>query len=88
MSCGNGTCTSIHYRTPVSASLPHLRWSWQLPLEWLTKTAQYCERRSQRRELLELNDQLLADIGLSRHQVAEDALKDSRTRLTMWHVHR
>jgi uncharacterized protein YjiS (DUF1127 family) len=88
MSCGNATCTSIHYRKPVSASLPDLRWSWQLPLEWLTKIARYYERWCQCRELLELDDQLLADIGLSRHQVAEDALKSCRTRLTMWHVHR
>jgi uncharacterized protein YjiS (DUF1127 family) len=88
MSCGNATCTSIDYRKPVSASFPRLKWSWRLTLEWLTEIARYCERWSQRRELLELDDRLLADIGLSRQQVAEDALKASRTRLTMWHVHR
>jgi uncharacterized protein YjiS (DUF1127 family) len=88
MSCGNATCTSINYRKPVSAPLPDLGWSWRLPLAWLIKIARTCERWSQRRELLELDDRLLADIGLSRHQVAEDALKASRMRLTLWHVHR
>jgi uncharacterized protein YjiS (DUF1127 family) len=86
MSCGSTTRISII--SPQSASLPQLRWPWQFALEWLTKITQYYERSSQYRELLELDDRLLADIGLSRHQIGADALKSSQTFLTMWHVHR
>jgi uncharacterized protein YjiS (DUF1127 family) len=86
MSYGSATRTSII--SPQSASLPHIRRPWQFALEWLTEITQYYERSSQYRELLELDDRLLADIGLSRYQIGAEALKSSRTLLTMWHVHR
>jgi len=50
--------------------------------------AAWIERRSRYRELRELHDRLLADIGLSRHQVGEDPLRASRTFLAMWHADR
>nr|WP_244568008.1 DUF1127 domain-containing protein [Bradyrhizobium erythrophlei] len=50
--------------------------------------AAWIERRSRYRELRELDDRLLADIGLSRHQVGEDPLRSTRMCLTMWHADR
>ena len=88
MSCSSTTCTSTNYLETASPSGSNLGWLWRIPIAWLTGIAQFFERRSLRRELLALDDRLLADIGLSRQQIAEDALDRSRTRLTMWHVHR
>jgi len=56
------------------------------PLVWLAGIALWWRRRSQYRELLELDDRLLADIGVSRTDVEEvrrsplylDAWRDSR----------
>jgi uncharacterized protein YjiS (DUF1127 family) len=67
--------------------LQRLKRPWQRLFGRLTAFSRYFERRSSRRELLELNDHLLADIGLSRQDAGEDALRSSRMRLTVWHVH-
>jgi len=53
----------------ATASFPDLRWSGHSPLAWLIEVALTWERRHQYGELLELNDHLLADIGLSREDV-------------------
>jgi uncharacterized protein YjiS (DUF1127 family) len=53
-----------------------------------SKIAMGLERRHQRRELLGLDDRLLADIGISRGQAIEEALKSSWAHLLMWHVYR
>jgi uncharacterized protein YjiS (DUF1127 family) len=45
------------------------------------------ERRHQLGQLLELDDRLLADIGLSRQQAVEAALESSWTHM-MWHAYR
>jgi uncharacterized protein YjiS (DUF1127 family) len=50
--------------------------------------ARYFERRRQRRELLERDDRFLADIGLSRQEVVEDAFESCRARLAIWRDHR
>jgi uncharacterized protein YjiS (DUF1127 family) len=55
---------------------------------WLAKISRGRERRHQRRQLLELDDRLLADIGLSREQAAEEAGKSFWIRVTMWRVYR
>jgi uncharacterized protein YjiS (DUF1127 family) len=87
MSCGSTACTSTYIET-ASSPFSGIGWLWGILFAWLTAMAQFFERRSRYRELLELDDHLLADIGLSRHQVADDALKNSRTLLTIWHVNR
>jgi uncharacterized protein YjiS (DUF1127 family) len=46
------------------------------------------ERRYQCKELLGLDDRLLADIGISREQAIEEALKSSWAHLLMWHLYR
>ncbi|MGZ5877400.1 MAG: DUF1127 domain-containing protein [Bradyrhizobium sp.] len=50
--------------------------------------ASRCERRRQYAQLLELDDRLLADIGLSRSDVDEVALRSSCIDALMWQVYR
>ena len=88
MSCSSTACTSTNYLETAAPSRSNFGWAWRIPLAGLTGIAQFFERRNLRRELLALDDRLLDDIGLSRQQIAEDALDRSPTRLTMWHVHR
>jgi uncharacterized protein YjiS (DUF1127 family) len=88
MSCGKTDSTSIRHIETIPPAFPDLGWFWQIPLSWLSGMAAWSERRSRYRELRELNDWLLADIGLSRDQVGEDPLRSSRTRLAMWHADR
>jgi uncharacterized protein YjiS (DUF1127 family) len=71
MSCGSTTCNLTNTLGAASPSLPDLRWSWKIPLAWLSEIALRLERRSQYRQLLELDDRLLADIGVSRMTVEE-----------------
>ena len=71
MSCGSTICNSTKTLDAASPSLPDLRWSWKIPLAWLAGIALGWERRYQRRQLLELDDHLLADIGLSRTTIEE-----------------
>src|SRR6202011_4716214 len=87
MSCGSTNCTSTNYSETARPPFPSLKWSWKTPPAWLVRTALECERRHQRRQLLELDDRLLADIGISRQQAVEEALKSSWTHL-MWHAYR
>jgi uncharacterized protein YjiS (DUF1127 family) len=86
MSCGSTACT--RYGIPASKPFPGLKWLWQGPSVWLAKISRGRERRHQRRQLLELDDRLLADIGLSREQAAEEAGKSFWIRVTMWRVYR
>jgi uncharacterized protein YjiS (DUF1127 family) len=71
MSCGSTTPISTNTLHAASPSFPDLRWSWKIPLAWLAGIALSLERRHQCRQLLELDDHLLADIGLSRTAVEE-----------------
>jgi uncharacterized protein YjiS (DUF1127 family) len=93
MSCGNATCPSTGYPSTnyietVPPSFPDLGRSRQIPLAWPARIALGWERRHQRRELLELDDRLLADIGISRQDAVEEALKSSWTHVMMWHIYR
>jgi uncharacterized protein YjiS (DUF1127 family) len=88
MPCGSTDCTSTRHIKTILPAFPDFGWFWQIPLSWLYGMAAWSERRSQYRELCELDDRLLADIGLSRHQVGEDRLRSARTCLTMWHADR
>jgi uncharacterized protein YjiS (DUF1127 family) len=71
MSCGSITCNSTNTPSAVSPDFPDIRWSWRIPQAWLSGIAMGLERRCQNRQLLELDDRLLADIGVSRSAVKE-----------------
>jgi uncharacterized protein YjiS (DUF1127 family) len=78
MSCGSVTSTStIPSALPairfVSAELPAIPWRAFLHAA-LVRASRFAERRDQRLALLELDDSLLADIGVSR----ADALAEAR----------
>ncbi len=92
MPCGSTTYIPTNHIETASPSRQGLGWSWQIPLSWLAKIASKIalglERRHQRGELLELDDRLLADIGISREQAIEEALKSSWAHPLMWHVYR
>ena len=71
MSCGSITGNSTNTLDAASPSIPDLGRSWKIPLAWLAGIVLRWDRRRQYRELLELDDRLLADIGVSRAVVAE-----------------
>ena len=71
MSCGSTTCKSTNNLEAAPTSFPDLKWSWKIPLAWLAGIALRWERQYQHRQLLQLDDRLLADIGLSRTAVEE-----------------
>ena len=71
MTCGSSSCNSPKTVDAASSSPPNLRWCWKIPVAWLTGIAMGLKRRHQYRELLELDDRLLADIGLSRPAAVE-----------------
>jgi uncharacterized protein YjiS (DUF1127 family) len=87
MSCGSTTCTT-RYDIPASKPFAGFEWLWQRPSVWLAKINDDYERSHQRRQLLELDDRLLADVGLSREQAAEETCKSSWIRVTMWRIYR
>jgi uncharacterized protein YjiS (DUF1127 family) len=72
MSCGSTICNSTNTLDAASPSLPDLGWFWKIPLAWLAEIALRRERRHQYRQLLELDDRMLDDIGISR-KAAEEA---------------
>jgi uncharacterized protein YjiS (DUF1127 family) len=76
MSCGSTTCNSNSTHDAASSSFPILRWSWKTLLAWLAGIALWLERRHQHRQLLELDDRLLADIGVSRTAAVEARRSD------------
>lgn len=68
------SCGSTNSVTPLDATslpFPDLGWYWKIPLAWLSAIALWLDRRYEYRQLLELDDHLLADIGLSRTDVEE-----------------
>ncbi|WP_089261449.1 DUF1127 domain-containing protein [Tardiphaga sp. OK246] len=88
MSCANAISASINHAKLIATLLQRPERRWQFLFGLLTAFSRYFPRRSSPRELLDLNDHLLADIGLSRQDAGKDSLRSSRTRLTVWHVHR
>ena len=70
MSCGSTTSHSTHTTYASSLSFPDLR-RWKTQFAWLAGIALAWERRCQYQQLLELDDRLLADIGISRTTVEE-----------------
>jgi uncharacterized protein YjiS (DUF1127 family) len=71
MACASTICSSSNPLDVAPPSFPALTWSWKIPLAWLVGMARAWERRSQYKQLLELDDRLLADMGLSRTAVEE-----------------
>jgi uncharacterized protein YjiS (DUF1127 family) len=71
MSCGSTNCNSTSTVDAASPSSPTLRRSWKIPVAWLTGIAMWLKRRHQYRQLHELDDRLLADIGLSKATAVE-----------------
>jgi uncharacterized protein YjiS (DUF1127 family) len=71
MTCGSTTSNSANTLDAISPSFPGLGWFWKIPLAWLDGIALRWERRRQYRQLLELDDHLLSDIGMSRTTVEE-----------------
>jgi uncharacterized protein YjiS (DUF1127 family) len=88
MSCGTTTCTSTAYELPASKPFSGFEWLGRSSLALLISIDRGWERRHQRRQLLGLDDRLLADIGISRQQAAEEACKSCWIRVTMWRVYR
>ena len=86
MSCGSATCNSTNNLEADSSSFPDLRWFWKIPPAWLTGIAMRWEQRYERRQLLELDDRLLDDIGVSR-TAAEEARRFPSCLIT-WRVRR
>ena len=70
MSCGSTTSNSTYDIHAPARSSPDHRW-WKIPLAWLVAIVPAWERRCQYRQLLELDDRLLADMGISRTTVEE-----------------
>ena len=70
MSCGSTTSNSTYNIHASARSLPDPGW-WKTPLAWLVGMILAWERRCQYGQLLELDDRLLADMGLSRTAVEE-----------------
>ena len=82
MSCGSTTCNSATTFDATSPSFPNLGWSWKTPLAWLSGIALWLDRRYEYKQVLELDDHLLDDIGLSRTDVEE--VRRSHLYLTAW----
>lgn len=79
MSCGSTTCTSSTFIAPGSSL--GADWARSNPLPgWIALALHMHDRWRQRRRLLELDDRMLADIGLSR----QDALDEARKPFWRW----
>ena len=88
MSCGTTTCTSIRYDIPAAPPFAGYGGLSQRLRAWPAAIDRGYDRWRQRRQLLKLDDRLLADIGVSRQQARDEARKSSWTRLTLWQVYR
>jgi uncharacterized protein YjiS (DUF1127 family) len=82
MSCGSTISNSSNTLDAASPCFPDLQWSWKIPLAWLAGILVRWDRRSQYRQLLELDDRLLADIGVSR--IAAEEARRSSLYLLAW----
>lgn len=71
MPCGSPNCTSSLALDAAVLSFPDIRSYWKTPLAWLVAIARWWERRFQYRQLLELDDRMLDDVGMSRTSIEE-----------------
>jgi uncharacterized protein YjiS (DUF1127 family) len=73
MSCGSAVCSSaITVQIPQRRAQAHRSLA-DLAVRWIVYTIECQERWRQRQVLLELDDHLLRDIGISREQAIEEA---------------
>jgi uncharacterized protein YjiS (DUF1127 family) len=82
MPCGSTTCNSSKTLDAASLYFPDLGWFGKHPLAWLADIMLEWDRRSQYGQLLELDDWLLADMGLER--TAVEKVRRSRLYLDAW----
>jgi len=82
MPCGSTLSNSTSALNAASPAFPGLGWSWKNPFAWLIGIMPGWKRRRQYREILELDDRLLADIGLWRTSV--DEVRRSPLYLIAW----
>jgi uncharacterized protein YjiS (DUF1127 family) len=83
MSCGSTIRNSPNNLEAASSSFWDHRWSWKIPLARLAGIVTAWERRWQRGQFIdELDDRLLADIGVSRTGAEE--VRRSRLYLIAW----
>jgi uncharacterized protein YjiS (DUF1127 family) len=76
MSCGSTTCAPTETFVPKSEPFGTLDRLWRNPLvRWIAAAIQMYSRRRQRQALLGLDDNQLADIGVSRQQAEQEARK-------------
>jgi len=73
MSCGSTTCShsaslQIAIARPAAVRVPS-------PLAWVQTLKRQHDRWQQRRALLDLDDRLLADIGITREEAEREASK-------------
>ena len=78
MSCASTTCNSTKTVDEATSSFPDLRWNWKHPLAPLTGMALRWEREHRLRDL---DDRLLADIGVSK---APEEVRGSRLYMIAW----
>jgi uncharacterized protein YjiS (DUF1127 family) len=71
MPCGSKTRISANALDAASPAYPDSRRSWKILLAWLARIVLWWVWRSQHRQLHELDDHLLADIGMSRTDAKE-----------------
>jgi len=75
MSCGSAACSSaITVQIPQRRAQAHRSFA-DLAVHWIVYTIECQERWRQRQALLELDDRLLRDIGISREQAIQEADK-------------
>ena len=82
MSCGSTIGNSTNTLDATSPSTRDVGWLWKIPLGWLDGIALGWERRRQYRELLELDDRMLRDIGVSRTNL--DEVRRSHLYMLAW----
>lgn len=71
MPCGSTPRNSANTRDAASSAVSDRRWSGKILLAWLAKILLWWVWRPQHRQLHELNDHLLSDIGMSRTAAKE-----------------
>jgi uncharacterized protein YjiS (DUF1127 family) len=74
MSCGSTTCISTETIIPASNSA-FVHQGAERFVAWIEAISGMFNRRRQRQALLELDDHLLDDIGLTREQAEQEARK-------------
>lgn len=76
MSCGSTSCNSTETFVLRAASFDKTDGLWLHPLvQWIGALGAMYSRRCQRQALSQLDDDQLADIGLSRQQAEREARK-------------